>query len=566
MRRRLSTVLARGAHGPWAFQRTRSRSYCDRSQRPAERAERRPGPLSTYRSMVSRGKLRYDVYQEKVAFELEDLLGRLEQYGKEMDDYHEKLTIWEKNRESERNKLLLEEAKLKQQEGVWMEARNIRSGFVDKWIFRRRRGNVEPGVGKMVSYLNREKRLDSVVGCRPVAPATPKGIYLYGNVGSGKTMLMDMFYSATEGIVKHRRRFHFHEAMLEIHEHMHDIWKNRHNDRSVQSSTFSWITSLPFDVKVKEWLIGEERYKQEVQTKHILPAVADKFLVDRKANKIGASVLCFDEIQDSMQQDIFRSFLSKLEENCQKILVGSEIDHRRLIPNTTGDQCHYFWPSNSDAHREYEAMWHDITKQAGENIAPRIISVMFGRSLEVPESCNGIARFNFEYLCGRPVGAADYIAVARNFHTVFISGIPVMSMRIRDKARRFITLLDELYNHHCRLVCLAAASIDDLFQGTDEGALFDLESFQFETETEGGKLRRDVLAAGSAGSGPPPSGIISLLSGQEEMFAFRRAVSRLIEMQTPLYIEGVRAFHPFFQQHSQQLSICSTSSSLQPSY
>ncbi|XP_073114874.1 uncharacterized protein [Elaeis guineensis] len=563
MRGRLSSVLARGAHGPWPFHWTRSCSYCHRSQ---SSAERRPGPLSTYRNMVSQGKLRHDVYQEKIAFKLEDLLGRLEHYEKEMEDYHEKLTIWEKNRESERRKLLLEEAELKQQEGVWMEARNIRSGFVDKWNSWRRRGNVEPGVGKMVSYLNREKRLDSIVGCQPVAPAAPNGIYLYGNVGSGKTMLMDMFYSATEGIVKHRRRFHFHEAMLEIHEHMHAIWKNQHTDRSVQSSTFSWITSLPFDVKVKEWLIGEERYKQEVRTNHILPAVADKFLVDRKANKTGASVLCFDEIQDGMQQDIFLAFLSKLEKNCQKILVGSEIDYRRLIPNTTGDQSHYFWPSNSDAHREYEAMWHDITKQAGENIAPRIISVMFGRSLEVPESCNGIARFNFEYLCGRPVGAADYIAVARNFHTVFISGIPVMSMRIRDKARRFITLIDELYNHHCCLVCLAAASIDDLFQGTDEGALFDLESFQFETETEGGKLRRDVLAAGSVSSGPPPPGMISLLSGQEEMFAFRRAVSRLIEMQTPLYIDGIHAFHPFFQRHSQQLSICSTSSGLQPSY
>lgn len=87
--------------------------------------------------------------------------------------------------------------------------------------------------------------------------------------------------------------------MLEIHEHMHDIWKNQHTDRSVQSSTFSWMTSLPFDVKVKEWLIGEERYKQEVRTKHILPAVADIFLVDRKSNKTGASVLCFDEIQVS---------------------------------------------------------------------------------------------------------------------------------------------------------------------------------------------------------------------------------------------------------------------------
>lgn len=144
------------------------------------------------------------------------------------------------------------------------------------------------------------------------------------------------------------------------------------------------------------------------------------------------------------------------------------------------------------------------------------------------------------------LGAADYIAVAKNYHTVFISDIPIMSMRIRDKARRFITLIDELYNHHCCLYCSAETSVEDLFQGTAEGTLFDLESFQFETEIEGTKLRRDVLAEGNVSSGGAPSGITTMLSGQEEMFAFRRAVSRLIEMQTPLYVEAVQHVHPYF--------------------
>ncbi|XP_020098707.1 lactation elevated protein 1 isoform X3 [Ananas comosus] len=491
--------------------------YCHQSR---SFSDRRSGPLAIYRRMVSEGKLQQDMYQEKVASELEDLLGRLEQYEKEMEGYHEKLVIWEKNRESERRKLLLEEAEIKQQDGVWIENKK-RSGFLNKLISRRRSADVEPGVGKMVSYLNREKKLDTVVGQRPVAPLAPKGIYLYGNVGSGKTMLMDMFYGATEGIVKHRRRFHFHEAMLEIHEHMHDIWKNQAEEKSLQSSAFSWIAGLSFDTKVKEWLVGEEKYKKEVQTKHILPAVADKFLIDRRADKSGASILCFDEIQtvdvfaivalsgimsrllstgtvlvatsnrapedlnqDGMQRDIFLEFLSTLEENCQKFFVGSKTDYRRLIPTNNVDQ----------------------------------------------------------------VGAADYIAIARNYHTVFISEIPVMSMKIRDKARRFITLIDELYNHHCCLICLASTSIDNLFQGTEEGTLFDLESFQFETEIEGSKLRRDVLASGSISTGPTLSGIASLLSGQEELFAFRRAVSRLIEMQTSLYLQGVQVFHPFYQQ------------------
>uniref|UniRef100_A0A804M7I2 AAA+ ATPase domain-containing protein n=1 Tax=Zea mays TaxID=4577 RepID=A0A804M7I2_MAIZE len=526
----------------------------------------------------------------------------------EMEDYHDKLYFWENSREKERRRLLVEEAEDKQRGGVWIDERR---GFLDKLVARRRRGSIEPGVGKWVSYLNREKKLDTLVGHRPVAPVAPKGLYLYGNVGSGKTMLMDMFYGATEGVIKHRRRFHFHEAMLEIHDHMHDVWKRRDDDKSIHSSAFSWISSLPFDTKIKEWLIGEEKYKQQTQEKHILLAVADKFLVDRQANKTGASILCFDEIQtidvfavvalsgilsrllstgtvlvatsnkapedlnqDGMQRDIFLELLSKLDESCNEILVGTEKDYRRLIPTegsteeargsrrlvgaaavmfscwkirTYTCQVHYFWPATSDARSMYEAMWHDITDQSGENIVSVTIPVMFGRSIEIPQSCNGVARFDFEYLCGRPVGAADYIAIARNYHTIFISEIPAMSMKIRDKARRFITLIDELYNHHCRLICLAASSIDDLFQGTEEGPLFDLESFQFETESEGTKLRRDVLAEGNAGSGPSTTGLVAILSGQEEMFAFRRAISRLIEMQTPLYLERVLAVHPSFR-------------------
>jgi predicted ATPase len=87
-----------------------------------------------------------------------------------------------------------------------------------------------------------------------------------------------------------------------------------------------------------------------------------------------------------------------------------------------------------------------------------------------------------------------------------------------------------------------------LFQGTAEGTLFDLESFQFETETEDSRLRRDVLAEGSISAAGSPSSIVSMLSGEEEMFAFARAASRLIEMQTPLYLEGVRFLHPYFHQ------------------
>ncbi|NP_001242617.2 AFG1-like ATPase family protein [Glycine max] len=501
-----------------------------------------------------------------------------------MEEYHVNLANWEKQRENERRRLLMEEVELHQKDEYWWKRLN------NKLTERKRPKNMESGVGKWVSYLKREKKLDSLVGHRPTAPPAPKGLYIYGNVGSGKTMLMDMFYSATKGIVKHRRRYHFHEAMLRINEQMHKIWKNQIEEKPLQSTIAGWIMSLPFDTKAKEWLAAEERYKQEVQMKNILPAVADMFFLDGEENEKGASILCFDEIQTvdvfaivalsgilsrllssgtiivatsnrapkdlneaGMQKEIFQKLVSKLEEHCEKVLIGSEIDYRRFIAQKSENQVHYFWPIEKEAMNEFEKKWHDVTGRFGGRIISNTISVMFGRTLEVPQSFDGVARFTFEYLCGRPLGAADYIAVAENFHTVFISDIPVMSMRIRDKARRFITLIDELYNHHCCLCCLASSSIDELFQGTEEGTLFDLESFQFETETEGGRLRRNVLAEGRVSSGGAPSGITSILSGQEEIFAFQRAVSRLIEMQTPLYLDGVSNFHPYFQRQHKKL-------------
>ncbi|KAG6770725.1 hypothetical protein POTOM_026414 [Populus tomentosa] len=538
-----------------------------------------PSLLENYKNLVEQGKVQHDPYQERVAFELEKLLSRLQQYEKDMEDYYVKLAEWEEKREEERLKLLVKEAKEKQENGgggIWTSVNKQRHRILEKFaIFGKKGAEIEPGVGRWVSYLNRERKLDSLVGRRPIVPPAPKGVYIYGNVGSGKTMLMDMFYSATEGMVKHRRRFHFHEAMLNINAHMHNIWKNQVEGKSLQSNISSWIINLPFDMKVKEWLAAEERYKQDVQIKNILLAVADEFLMDQQAHERGASILCFDEIQtvdvfaivalsgilsrllttgtvlDGMQRDIFQKLVSKLEEHCEIILIGSEIDYRRFIAQRSNDQANYFWPLESSALKEFEKMWCQVTNQLGGQITSETIPVMFGRVLDVPESCNGVTKFTFEDLCGRTVGAADYIALAKNYHTVFISDIPLMSMENRDKARRFITLIDELYNHHCCLFCSAASSIDDLFQGTEEGTLFDLESFQFETETEGGKLRTNVLAEGNVGSGGVPSGIVSMLSGQEEMFAFRRAASRLIEMQTPLYLEGVRSLHPYFQKQHQ---------------
>ncbi|KAJ6915135.1 hypothetical protein NC651_017195 [Populus alba x Populus x berolinensis] len=452
-----------------------------------------PSLLENYKNLVEQGKVEHDPYQERVAFELEKLLSRLQQYEKDMEDYYVKLAEWEEKREEERLKLLVKEAKEKQETGgggIWTSVNKQRNRILEKFaIFGKKGAEIEPGVGRWVSYLNRERKLDSLVGRRPIVPPAPKGLYIYGNVGSGKTMLMDMFYSATEGMVKHRRRFHFHEAMLNINAHMHKIWKNQVEGKSLQSNISSWIINLPFDMKVKEWLAAEERYKQDVQMKNILLAVADEFLMDQQAHERGASILCFDEIQvenlvascrmfrqsvvnflqistwiayldfsnksnmgvlktvdvfaivalsgilsrllttgtvlvatsnraprelnqDGMQRDIFQKLVSKLEEHCEIILIGSEIDYRRFIAQRSNDQANYFWPLESSALKEFEKMWCQVTNQLGGQITSETIPVMFGRVLDVPESCNGVTKFTFEDLCGRTVWKLPFILSA----------------------------------------------------------------------------------------------------------------------------------------------------------
>lgn len=214
-------------------------------------------------------------------------------------------------------------------------------------------------------------------------------------------------------------------------------------------------------------------------------------------------------------------------------------------------QRFYFWPQNSAAHAALEQQWARLSADstaatpaagAAASAAARTLPVMFGRTLLVERSCNGVAWFAFEELCARPLGAADYIALCAAFHTIFLAGVPLMSMQNRDQARRFITLLDELYNARVRLVVSAAAPPDQLFTAAAEGGeqpLLDLESLQFEGAVEGSRLRRDVLADGGvapvAADERAALAAAAELGGLEEKFAFQRAVSRLFEMQHPLF-------------------------------
>ncbi|KXZ47776.1 hypothetical protein GPECTOR_33g658 [Gonium pectorale] len=226
----------------------------------------------------------------------------------------------------------------------------------------------------------------------------------------------------------------------------------------------------------------------------------------------------------------------------------------------------YLYPAGPGSAQEMEALWRArlaagaavaasggeegqapqpamSTAQGGEAERSLSVPVLFGRTLEVRRAspCGGAAWFSFEELCARPLGPADYVALSQRFDTVFVSDVPAMSMQVRDQARRFITLVDELYNGRCLLVASGAVAPEELFTGAEgQEPILDLEGLQFETAVEGARLRRDATAEGGvAPVGAKPTDLaltVGALGGVEERFAFRRAVSRLLEMQSEHYM------------------------------
>ena len=285
-------------------------------------------------------------------------------------------------------------------------------------------------------------------------------------------------------------------------------------------------------------------------------------------------------------RDAFAAFAATLRDRVKEVEVRGETDHRRLafrswnetrVSSNEHRHCsssNYFYPSADASTRarfeEKLRAWFSDTRddeafaEDKTTASTTTLPVAFGRRLVVPRvsSCGGAAHFTFEELCGRPLGAADYCALTNAFGVVFVEDVPRMSRATRDVARRFITLVDEAYNRNALVICLAESHADALFSGKSDGdaaaseaaldaALdggdgggLDLESLQFETEAENAGLRRDVRARGGvapvAGTAREMRLAKLRLSGLEERFAFSRATSRLLEMQTPKYVARAR--------------------------
>ncbi len=288
-------------------------------------------------------------------------------------------------------------------------------------------------------------------------PEAPRGLYIWGGVGRGKSMLMDLFFSKAD--VQPKRRVHFHEFMLEIHAALHAERQKGGADPipAVAAAVAAGARLLAFD---------------EMQVKDIADAaiVSRLFtaLFDHGVTVVATSNRAPDDLyKDGLNRQLFLPFIALIKQACAVVPLDGPTDYRmqRMAGAATWHVPNGDAATAATSETFFRLTDYPVADRA--HVPTETIPVPGGRSLFVPKSLKGVAVFSFARLCRKPLGAADYLALARHFHTIFIVGIPVMGPENRNEAARFITLIDALYEYKVKLIAAADAEPAGLYPAGD---------------------------------------------------------------------------------------------------
>ncbi len=287
----------------------------------------------------------------------------------------------------------------------------------------------------------------------------PQGLYIYGGVGTGKSMLMDLFFESVPMEVK--RRVHFHAFMQEVHDRLH-AWR-----RATKGDRADPLPELAGALSEEAWLICfDEFHVVNIADAMILGRLFDS-LFERGVVVVATSNWPPDRLYDGgLQRERFLPFVALLKERLDILQLDSGRDYRMA---RLQDISVYHAPLGARAAAAMEQAFTRLTE--GATGAPDRITVK-GRTLAVPRAARGVACFSFAELCEAPLGPGDYLAIAGRYHAVILADVPVLNTDRRNEARRFMTLIDALYEHRVKLVVSAEAPPERLYRTGDGAAEF----------------------------------------------------------------------------------------------
>ena len=287
----------------------------------------------------------------------------------------------------------------------------------------------------------------------------PNGLYLVGGVGRGKSMLMDLFFACAD--VPRKRRIHFHQFMQECHRRIH-AWKKAHPGEPDP------IPPLADAVAAEAALLCFDEFQvHDIADAMILGRLFEALFARGVVVVATSNTLPDDLFKGRPGRDAFLPFIALIKQRLDVLVLDAARDYRRerILGLPT-----WHTPLGGRAERALDAAFKELTGEAQGK--PCRLAVL-GRSLELPQAARGVARADFEALCGRNLGPADYLALATHIHTLLLDGVPRLGPENADKARRFITLVDALYEHRCKLVASAAAPPDQIYERGENAAMFE---------------------------------------------------------------------------------------------
>lgn len=288
-------------------------------------------------------------------------------------------------------------------------------------------------------------------------PETPRGVYMWGAVGRGKSMLMDLFYDQLD--IPRKRRVHFHAFMLDVHAQLREVRKQESGDPIplVADALVADVRCLAFDE-----MVVNNSADAMILSRLFTALIARGVTVVATSNRPPT-----DLYKDGLNREHFLPFIALVGERLDVMGLNGPTDYRR---DRLGDGARWFVPADDAASAALSAAFFRLTDYPPEDRAhvPTIdLELGGGRKLHVPKALKGVAVFSFKRLCGEARGASDYLAIARQFHSVIIVGIPRMGPENRNEAARFVTLVDALYEHKVKLLASAAAMPDALYVAGD---------------------------------------------------------------------------------------------------
>lgn len=286
---------------------------------------------------------------------------------------------------------------------------------------------------------------------------TPRGVYMWGGVGRGKSMLMDLFHDTLK--IDEKRRVHFHAFMLEVHARLRDERKKELGDPILPVAA-----AIARDLKC---LAFDEMVVNNSADAMIMSRLFTALIVEEGVTIVTTSNREPGELyKDGLNREHFLPFIDLIRRELDVLTLNGPVDYRL---QRLGGMATWHTPLGPEATAQVREAFFRLTDYSPEDSAhvPSAELDLGGRTLHVPKSLKGVAVFSFKRLCGEARGSPDYLAIARAYHTVILVGIPRMGPDSRNEAARFVTLIDALYEHKVKLLAAAEAPPEELYQAGD---------------------------------------------------------------------------------------------------